>query len=417
MKVLNKEHAGNLVLAALIAAMSSVAASPALAEDEALIDKLYEKGVLTEDEYNELKSDGKDAKSDDANSMLGSFEDGVKWKSKDGQHGIQLHGRVQFDYRNSDLPASDDEFELRRAYLGVKGKLYDKWTYELTSDLDRMRAEYAYLNYKWSDALQARAGLFKFPYGFSQLTSSRFVDFMERSFTDDFEPGKDEGLAIYGQPRKNVFSWALGYANGGGGRQAGPDTDKKDIIARGAVNFAPMVDFDKGVLHLGVDWREGAFDVGGTEFDRTASGLEAVAVYGPFKLQSEFQTIDLSTDTAANPDFDIYYVNAMWLITGEQYVDSYSIDGMKDIKPLNPLSKGGMGAWELGVQLAELDADQSQAGEDNVKSVTAGIKWIPETNIRFLLNWVQNDFESPITVSGQPVDKETQVNARAQLYF
>ena len=94
--------------------------------------------------------------------------------------------------------------------------------------------EYAYLNYKWNDAVQARAGHFKFPYGFSQVTSSRFTDFMERSFTDDYEPGKDTGVMVYGQPKKNVFSYSLGYANGGGGRQDAPDTETKDIIFRGA---------------------------------------------------------------------------------------------------------------------------------------------------------------------------------------
>ncbi|NIO39159.1 MAG: hypothetical protein GTO41_02535 [Burkholderiales bacterium] len=49
--------------------------------------------------------------------------------------------------------------------------------------------------------------------------------------------------------------------------------------------------------------------------------------------------------------------------------------------------------------------------------MTVGIKWIPETNVRFLLNWVRNEYEYPVTVAGQPVDQETQVNARAQLYF
>ncbi|KPK34081.1 MAG: hypothetical protein AMJ66_04155, partial [Betaproteobacteria bacterium SG8_40] len=56
MKVCQKEGARKLILAASIAAMFGVATSPALAEDYALIDKLYEKGVLTEDEYNELNA-------------------------------------------------------------------------------------------------------------------------------------------------------------------------------------------------------------------------------------------------------------------------------------------------------------------------------------------------------------------------
>jgi phosphate-selective porin OprO and OprP len=424
MHVVNKQGMGKLVLAASIAAMFGLAASPVLAEDEALIDKLYEKGYLTEDEYNELGGDSTGMKADDGNAMVGSFKGGApRWESKDGKNSLLLHGRVQVDYRSSDVPDSTDSFDVRRAYLGVKGKLYEKWTYEVTGDWGRdsgPRLEYAYVDYKWSSAIRARAGHFKFPFGFSQLTSSRFTDFMERTYTDDFEPGKDQGVMIYGQPRKNVFSYAVGYANDGGGRANQPDTDTKGLIARGAVNFAPMVNFDKGVLHLGVDYRDGAFTVGAgpnNEFDRKATGLEAVGAYGPFRLQSEFLTVDLSTDSPADPDVDVYYVNAMWMITGEQYVDNYSINGMKAIKPLKPLGSGGMGAWELGVQLAELDADQSQSGTDNVKSTTVGLKWIPVTNVRFLLNLVENKYETPITVSGQPVDKETQVNGRVQLYF
>ena len=186
-----------------------------------------------------------------------------------------------------------------------------------------------------------------------------------------------------------------------------------------------MINLDDTVLHLGVDYRDGEFrpdpddfpTYGGAKFDRTTNGIEGVAAWGPFKLQSEFQTIDLSTDDSDFPDVDVYYVNAMWMITGERYAKSYSIDGMKSIKPLKSLSAGGMGAWEVGVQFANLDADQSTDGELNLDSTTLGVKWIPEENVRFLLNWVENDFETPITVNGQSVDKETQVNLRAQIYF
>ena len=422
MSIVSKLGGGKLVLAASIAAMFGAAASPALAEDDALIDKLYEKGYLTEDEYKELGggTDSDSAKAD-GNGMDAKFKGGApRWESADGQHGILLHGRVQLDYRSSDLPDSTDSFDVRRAYLGVKGKLYDKWTYELTGDWGRdsgPRLEYAYINYKWNNAIQARAGHFKFPFGFSQLTSSRFIDFMERSFTDDFEPGKDQGVMVYGQPKKNVVSYAIGYANDGGGRANPPDTNTKGLIARGALNFAPMVNFDDGILHVGLNYRDGAFAVGAQEFDREAGGVEGVVGWKQFRIQGEAQSIDLSADTAANPDVEVYYVNLMWLLTGEQYVDNYSINGMKAIKPLKPLSGGGMGAWELGLQFAEVDAEQDNSGANNVESTTFGVKWIPETNIRILLNVVENKYEMPITVSGQPVSKEQQVNGRIQLHF
>ena len=50
MHVVNKQGLRKRVLAASIAAMLGVVASPVLADDEALLDKLYEKGYLTEDE-------------------------------------------------------------------------------------------------------------------------------------------------------------------------------------------------------------------------------------------------------------------------------------------------------------------------------------------------------------------------------
>ena len=406
-------RAGKLVLAASISAMFGGAAAPALADE--LADKLYEKGVLTEEEYNELKE------KEDPYDMVGSFKKGVKWESRDGQFGIQLHGRVQLDYKSSDIERSIDEFDLRRAYLGVKGKFLKNWTYELTHDLARSRVEYAYMNYKWSNSIQARGGHFKFPLGFAQLTSSRFVDFMERPFTDEYEPGKDTGVMVYGEPKKNVFHYALAYANGSG-RQNSPDVDKKDTIARGAVNFAPLANWDKGVLHFGLNWRDGAFDAAGTEFDRTTIQYEGVGAWGPVKIQGEYADIDFDTGSG-EPDAKVSYISALWLITGEQYADNYRLTGMKTIKPLKPLHKGGWGAWEIGARFSEIDVGEFATAdpvENNVESVTVGLKWIPNQYTRFILNWVENKWQVPFdnpNLAGQTVQKENRVDFRAQIYF
>ncbi|UCD69278.1 MAG: hypothetical protein JSW48_04135 [Betaproteobacteria bacterium] len=418
-------EAKKLVLTASIATMFGGAAAPALAADDELVDKLYEKGVLTEEEANALKTE-----EDDPYDMVGSFKKGVKWESEDGQFGIQLHGRVQLDYRSSDLPdevgeppvaREIDEFQLRRAYLGVKGKYLKNWTYELTYDLAKSRVEYAYLNYKWSNSIQARGGHFKFPLGFAQLTSSRFTDFMERPFTDEYEPGKDLGVMVYGEPKKKVFWYGLGYSNGSG-RQNAPEVDKKDTIARGAVNFAPLANWDKGVLHFGLNWRDGAFDTAGTEFDRTTIQYEGVGAWGPVKLQGEYADVDFDEGSGL-ADAKASYVSLVWLITGEQYVNNYSLTGMKTIKPLKPLHKGGWGAWEVGVRFSETDLGRlpiasDDPTENNVESTTVGIKWIPNQYTRFLLNWVENKFEVPFTdAAGNIVDKETRVDLRAQIYF
>jgi phosphate-selective porin len=61
------------------------------------------------------------------------------WESGDKQHSISLSGRVHADFRSFDIDSTNantaDTFDIRRAYLGVSGKLYNNWTFEVTSDV------------------------------------------------------------------------------------------------------------------------------------------------------------------------------------------------------------------------------------------------------------------------------------------
>ncbi len=259
MQVIKDAKTKKLVLAASIAAIFGGVTAPALADE--LAETLYEKGVLTEDEYNELKSS-------DGAKMSSSFKDGFTWKSQDGQHEIGLAGRVQLDYRSYDHDGSvsikGDGFDIRRVYFGVKGKMYKDWSFEVTSNLDGGALEYGFLDYKWSDAAQLRMGAFKYGFSFEEITSSRFTDFMERSFVNSWVPGKDVGVMLYGQPKKNVFSYSVGVANGEGknSNEVNAVADDKDLIGRAAVNFAPMVNWNSGVLHLGAGFATGTIAAG-----------------------------------------------------------------------------------------------------------------------------------------------------------
>jgi len=89
MRVIKKVRTRQFVLAASISAMLGAAAAPALAADQDLLDKLTEKGVLTEEEANELR---------DSNELTGSSKGKFEWKSEDCDSSIQLRVRVQPDY-------------------------------------------------------------------------------------------------------------------------------------------------------------------------------------------------------------------------------------------------------------------------------------------------------------------------------
>jgi phosphate-selective porin OprO/OprP len=155
--------------------------------------------------------------------------------------------------------------------------------------------------------------------------------------------------------------------------------------------------------------------------DRTRTGLEGVVAFGPFKVQTEMLKANFSGDGGYDRDIDTAYVDAMWTITGEKYIDSYSINGMKSIKPAKSIESGGWGAWEVGVRFSQFDADDqfvaSAASTNKADAITFGVKWIPNNFTRFMLNYITTDFDTPISDGTNLVDNEKAVNLRAQIYF
>ena len=423
---------------------------------EKLVDKLYEKGVIDEQEYKEMKDEAHaekqaaeeaKAKSNDPGSMTALFSDKFNWSSADGKNSISIGGRVQLDYRSYDNPTPADGFDIRRAYLGVSGTLNQDWSYALIGNFDtsgsNSQLEYGFLDYKWNDAAQLRMGAFKYLYSYEEITSSRFTDFQERSFVNSWVPGKDVGLMFYGEPKKNVYSYAIGVANGEGknSNETNAAEDGKDVIARGAVNFAPLVKWENVVAHLGVGYSNGAIAQAspgsqtteargltffkataptGTSMDRTRTGLEGVVAYGPFKLQAETNTVNYNDGAGYDHDIDTYYVAANWTITGESYVKAYTINGLRRIKPKKPVGSGGWGAWDLGIRYSNFDGGgyaNTATSTNKANAVTIGLKWIPTNMTRFILNYVDTDFSTPITSGTESVSGEKAITLRAQLDF
>lgn len=488
------------LLAASIAILGGLSGSAYAVDMETLIDKMHEKGLLKEDEYQEMRNETRTGrrkraleeaqieekanKAREENQLTGRFRDGFVFESADKQHSIAISGRVHADYRRFSEDSgstaaananSANTFDIRRAYLGVTGKLYQDWTFEVTSDLAADTLEYAWLNYKFSDAVQARIGAFKMPFSYEELTSSRLIDFQERSLINVLVPGKEQGVSIYGAP-VNWLSYALAYSNGNGkeGDETNAVVDEKETIARLAINLAELAGIDSMVLHLGAGFSRGTMPVAaptgtvrtegrGLQFfnaaaftgeggaglqkmDRDRRGLEAIVAWGPFKLQGESVKASWDGTSAAGADFgpsiDASYVAASWLITGEKYVNFYSLTGSRNLVPNRAFKKGGdgWGAWELGVRLSKFDAGDftttNPAGTgvlaancngggpctSEVDSKTVSLKWIPHTNLRVYLNYVKTEFDTPVgnvvkDNTTTTTDDETAVTMRVGMFF
>lgn len=471
-----------------------------------LINALIAKGVLSEEEGalmvkgRELEKDAKMKKPDL------KFKDGMTIETPDGKHSISLNGRLHADYRNfnynesdkgSNSAAGSDTFDIRRARIGLKGKLYENYEFEVSADLagpsngnTSSVLDVAFLNINYFKQAQLRFGQFKMPMNIEKMTSANYTDFMERSYVNQFSPNEDRGVMLWGIP-KDGFTYALAVSAGEGKNRNEKDSRVDDVeyLARGTVNFAQLMDNKDAIFHLGAAFSStdisktsskngdttatSGFDTtnflagsngvrtegrGATFFtfptllsvanvdnsiQRERTALEGIAAYGPVKLQAEWMKTnfqaDLTTTRKFDADVNTWYAEALWLITGEKYADFYKEGAFGAIKPKNnfELGKEGMGAWEFGVRYSKFDAsDFNNAffkGAANTNGVaipisatastyeadawTAGIKFVPNPNTRFLINYVRTSFDTPITVAGKPEDNEKAITVRAQYNF
>ena len=156
--------------------------------------------------------------------------------------------------------------------------------------------------------------------------------------------------------------------------------------------------------------------------DRSRLGLEGAVAYGPFKAQAEWMQLNNEFKTVARSydlDTENWYAEALWTITGENYADAYKGGAFGGLKPKNDFDpttfKGGL--WEVGVRYSEFDAsDYNTAGIGQANGTDAGVttkargfakadawtlglKFLPTSNMRFMLNYVATDFNDVIGLS------------------
>lgn len=459
-----------LKLRGVIAAVSGallLGAMPAMADStDDIINALISKGVLTEEE-GALLMKGRAGEKEAAekkkeSEVKASFKDGISFKSGDGQHKVSFNGRIQLDYRDygNDDAQNADTFDIRRAYMTMKGTFYDTYDFEVTANHGEVKGEsgkatsllYAWMNVRYWEQAQLKFGQFKAPMGLEELTSSRFINFQERSMAMSLVPGVDRGIELHGKPVKGL-TYALHVGNGASQNttESSKTEDSKDVTGRVTANIAEMIGNKEAVMHVGGSYSTGEIkgdkagykvsigtegrgekvfevDYNTPEIDRDRYGIELAGAYGPFKLQGEYVNMQLDNNSGVGSDeFDSWYVAATWLITGENYADSYKGGKFDRITPKNNFTKGGngWGAWELGLRYSEFEADldptftgRGAVGSSDATDVdawTLGLKWIPHPNTRFLLNYVKTDFNDTVITAGE--DDEKALTFRAQFDF
>jgi phosphate-selective porin OprO/OprP len=122
-------------------------------------------------------------------------------------------------------------------------------------------------------------------------------------------------------------------------------------------------------------------------------GLEAAWVNGPLSLQGEYMMADADRlDSGSDVDFDSYYVQASYFLTGEHRSYKTTEGAFSRVKPRkNYSAAGGPGAWEAKARYSELDLSDSDVIGGELNNFTAGLNWYLNPNTKIMWDYVHAD--------------------------
>jgi phosphate-selective porin OprO/OprP len=509
---------------------------------------LIAKGILTEEEGALLQK----GRTGEKEAAAKKKETAVSIKNKDGsmvletgdgKNSMALTGRAQFDTRfennnsthhtaandsDRDTAGMADQFELRRARIGVKGKMFEHFDYEVIGNLvgsNTNTVDVAYVNAGMYKQAQLKLGQYKQPFNLEEYgTSSNNIDFMERSYVNQITPAKKTGAMLHGVPATGLTYAASVYQQNNFG-ETDKDSTGKGFAGRGTINFAELAGWNDSVFHVGAAGFNSEYGVlptpsssgvaptctnptgitvictagaatNGTVFafrsagrglsnayraqiggslvlpgansegtakvENKAYGLELAMAKGPFKIQGEYtdQVFNAKSETVQSylhADVKAYYVEALWMLTGENYANWYKNGAWGGIKPTSNFdieSGKGKGAWELGVRFDAYDVSDvamySGAGSaassriqgsftgntgthqktsstlgaagagGGAKTYTVGVKWQLTPNMRVLANYAHTKYDDPfqaVDTTLSNITKEDLIMVRSQFSF
>ena len=300
-----------------------------------------------------------------------------------------------------------------------------------------------------------RIGNMKEPFGFENLMSTRFLNFMERSFNFDafyagLTQGYKPGVMIYNTAFDLRMTWAAGVFKNvtnpyafqvGGGDWA------ESARVTGLLLYE---DEGRKVMHLGITGRNSGYDNGTDQFrvrgpERSglnqewdnyantgafhASGgrqdinLESINVFGSWTIDAEYDfhfdqnaflggangTRQTSVGTLF---YSGGYVEVQYFLTGEHraYIrqsglydrivprqNAFWLKG-EDGKP----NTHGWGAWQVGLRYNYLNLNDKGINGGVLNDITLGLNWFLHPNAKLQFNYSITDRHSPAS-PGQPI--------------
>ncbi|MBE2212783.1 MAG: porin [Opitutaceae bacterium] len=351
-------------------ALFSATAGLAFAQDNsALIDMLARKGIITDQEAEDLRADlSKENTAATVSTAKGNFLDKVT-----------LTGRIQTQYvgLSTDIdgtvndPASTNHWFIRRARIGVKANFMQGFSGYINWDVGGSFFDAAQITWKYSDTFSVDGGLRKAPIGLEEfITSSGSLKAIERSGVTRYFVESNNGRRL-GAGKYRLGLWAVGgNPKQGFTYQLAVTNPEMTSTGSEAVNTGNASNngqaFWAHAAYRGV-FTDGAYMVGASAGYLPRQGGRTPALAGSTK--ADLSVMNLMTEVTMAKNFTVaaeYYWGKVENGAGNgQTVDPWGFYIMPSYK-LSP-------AWELVARYGYVDSDGRGINlSDSVRSAPSG---------------------------------------------
>lgn len=379
---------------------------------------------------------------------------------RDGQQRFKMRGRFQYDIIASDWENNTEQGTrsyVRRAFIGAQGRFSDNWRYKIdfvlnpgaseattstttiadcdsvtpgnqpcvatvttTGGGDDVAVDDAYLEYA-GDFFSFVIGENNVTAPLEDRTSSLDIPFVERSSViNTFGYGRSAGAALL----TNGANWmaAVGvYGDSLNSQDTNFNNDEATQVS-GRFTWAPIFENapdSYSLLHIGLtarqryngddstvryrtrplNGRSARYIDGGSGLagqSDTTYGVELAGQWNQFGFSAEYHTLEGETVPGVSFDFDGYYVDAYWSLTGEPRSYRGNTGSFGAIAPRRPINQGGPGHWMLAarydfVDLSDPAGSSTSRGEQAAYAV--GLDWVPLDHVRFKLNYAMTEMD------------------------
>lgn len=395
-------------------------------ELENRVNQLEARQKLKERSFNEkiedLAQQSEEKKTEAAPTDLRVYwKEGLRLDTPDKNFQLKIGGRIQNDWlwisEDDDIKAAigeqEDGTEFRRARLYVQGLIYGNTEYKLQLDFagSQVALKDVYVGLTDLPIGKLRVGHFKEPFSLEELTSAKYLTFLERGLPNTFAPSRNTGFMLHDTAFEDRATWAVGLFRDTDDRGMDMDDGGYNITGR-VTGLAWYEDKGASLLHLGAAYSyrnpddslryrarpeahltDRFVDTGTFVSDQAdLLGLEAAWVDGPLSLQGEYVMASADLMGGSDPDFSGYYGQASYFLTGEHRKYKTSSAAFDRVKPNKNFAWGaGCGAWEVKARYSHIDLDSNAINGGELEDISAGVNWYLNPNLRVMWDYIHAD--------------------------